>query len=555
MGAIRDTARRLAADAKITAADANELVETAKAQPAATAKKEISEVATKYRDAFDSKGWKALEKAAQAQGISLADESPLSSLSDRPELASIFAGKKMLSSSKSQNDPAVRTVQRALITLARLENKPELALASGADGEFGPQTAKAVKAFQTAHGLTTDGVVGPKTANALHAALVAASKGKPQPQDLNGDGKLTNERFTGDATLEAVAAGSKTLGKGAPKAATTRVQKALVDLGYPLPKYGADGDYGNETAGAVKQFQRDHKLYASGEVDAETLRKLDQVAPAPGKQPVTYPEYGKMFQDGVLTATVGVGYDEDGADLLERKQILDGLKSRGFKKLDVAKLGDKGLIEMGLNPAQVDKQGTYYFNTFIHNGHEVKALVKYVDRDTAAHKSRFAEGFANDDLVLYAGHARYGSGPDFDKKESTKGNFVIGANADGHRDGSLTPAYDAHMRDILKGAGNDLEKTKLKRDYQMMFFSGCTTKNYLDELRSIPAGKNRTNLDIVASNEILYWSNMDQNIFAVLDSVMAGKSSNAMNAKLDKINGEKVGFTFDGFAGNQFQPR
>jgi phage protein D len=36
------------------------------------------------------------------------------------------------------------------------------------------------------------------------------------------------------------------------------MQQCLLDLGYDLPKYGADGSFGTETLAAVKAFQRDH---------------------------------------------------------------------------------------------------------------------------------------------------------------------------------------------------------------------------------------------------------------------------------------------------------
>lgn len=45
------------------------------------------------------------------------------------------------------------------------------------------------------------------------------------------------------------------------------VQGALIALGYPLPKWGADGEYGPETASAIKAFQRDHGMAETGEID------------------------------------------------------------------------------------------------------------------------------------------------------------------------------------------------------------------------------------------------------------------------------------------------
>ena len=45
------------------------------------------------------------------------------------------------------------------------------------------------------------------------------------------------------------------------------VQGALIALGYPLPKWGADGEYGPETASAIQAFQRDHGMAETGEID------------------------------------------------------------------------------------------------------------------------------------------------------------------------------------------------------------------------------------------------------------------------------------------------
>jgi Putative peptidoglycan binding domain len=57
----------------------------------------------------------------------------------------------------------VRTLQRALASLGHPSGK--------IDGQYGPATIRALKAFQAASGLTADGVLGPKTLAALAKAL------------------------------------------------------------------------------------------------------------------------------------------------------------------------------------------------------------------------------------------------------------------------------------------------------------------------------------------------------------------------------------------------
>jgi len=44
-------------------------------------------------------------------------------------------------------------------------------------------------------------------------------------------------------------------------AAVRKMQNALLDEGYPLPKFGADGDFGNETMTALKEFMDEHSIH------------------------------------------------------------------------------------------------------------------------------------------------------------------------------------------------------------------------------------------------------------------------------------------------------
>jgi peptidoglycan hydrolase-like protein with peptidoglycan-binding domain len=55
------------------------------------------------------------------------------------------------------------------------------------------------------------------------------------------------------------------------------VQQALMALGYPLPKHGADGLRGPETKAAVEKFQSDNNLTVDGDPGPETVGKLNDI--------------------------------------------------------------------------------------------------------------------------------------------------------------------------------------------------------------------------------------------------------------------------------------
>jgi peptidoglycan hydrolase-like protein with peptidoglycan-binding domain len=317
-------------------------------------------------------------------------------------------------------------------------------------------------------------------------------------------------------------------------------QEKLLRAGYELPRFGADSDYGGETTRAVKEFQKDNKMVPTGELDATTMAALDK---APAASPVQFPEYGEMFKDGILQTTIGLGFDEDGNDIGVRRGVVQGLADRGFEKLDVKNLSDAQLKEKGFDPAQIDRGATYFTKPFDHEGKEVKALVKLVDRNTPGAKDKFADGMKKDDLIIYSGHGRRGSGPDFDHANSADGNYVMGkVNEAGH----------------YKLGKNDLDKSGALSDgYQMMFFDACNTDQYLDDLRSRPGNKNNGNLDVLASTTELAWSTSTRDIFNTLDGVMGAESIQDIKGRLDADNaepGKGPAFVADGFKTNTYRP-
>lgn len=69
--------------------------------------------------------------------------------------------------------------------------------------------------------------------------------------------------------------GHRTLRKGDEGSDVKELQTQLIKAGYKLPKYGADGDFGDETVQAVKAFQKDNNLTIDGIVGKQTYAALE----------------------------------------------------------------------------------------------------------------------------------------------------------------------------------------------------------------------------------------------------------------------------------------
>lgn len=112
----------------------------------------------------------------------------------------------------------------------RLQQKLDVA----ADGQFGPATDAALKAYQKDHGLAVDGIAGPDTfaQMGLHELI------------------LLMPGSTGET-----------------------VKKLQASLGIP-----ADGQYGPATAAAVKAYQQKNNLDADGYAGPVTLANMKMFA-------------------------------------------------------------------------------------------------------------------------------------------------------------------------------------------------------------------------------------------------------------------------------------
>lgn len=83
--------------------------------------------------------------------------------------------------------------------------------------------------------------------------------------------------------------GDRILKNGMSGEDVKELQTDLIRLGYDLGRYGADGDFGDATEEAVKQFQRDKKLTVDGEVGENTCAALEK-ALSKLERPVTDPK-------------------------------------------------------------------------------------------------------------------------------------------------------------------------------------------------------------------------------------------------------------------------
>lgn len=146
--------------------------------------------------------------------------------------------KKFISLKKGSMGNSVAVMQSYLIKLGYLD--------ISANGEFGTETEKALKRFQSVNGIISDGVAGTQTLGVLYGA---------SPKN--------------NTDLEVL---DRTLKVGMNGDDVKSVQQYLKDLGY-LDSI-VDGNYGNVTKVAAIMFQANEGLYVDGEIGNQSYKIL-----------------------------------------------------------------------------------------------------------------------------------------------------------------------------------------------------------------------------------------------------------------------------------------
>ena len=169
------------------------------------------------------------------------------------------------------NDAARVEAQLALSRADRIAVQQRLAAGryytSGIDGVFGAGTRRAITAWQRANGHGQTGYLN----RAQLTALTGGTEARPDP--------ATPAPAPGDS---ATAAARAELNLGLTRAERVQIQRNLISLGYD-PK-GADGLFGAGTREAIRAWQRNTGLAATGYMTTAQIQSLRTDAEARGTE-------------------------------------------------------------------------------------------------------------------------------------------------------------------------------------------------------------------------------------------------------------------------------
>ena len=487
--------------------------------------------------------------------------------------------------------------------------------ATGVDGDFGKRSKAALNAFvaelQSAASPTVPELPAEPEVPQLPTPPETPDSAVAQPtfrveDSLNQLAKQAldlpaeqRERLPQDLqdALRQIAAGDQS------QSTAKALQQALVDMGqklnYPGHSTGIDGQPGQRTRQAL--------------VNVAESAVTGQAAAVTKAGP--FPHYDRMLEDNLLDMTLAIGYDEGSdryasAHIFEQRKMLSELADRGFVRNDAKALE---LLKAAGQDLKADYTALYVKeNISEKDGKPVHAIVRVIhagDGTQGAEKRAAAiESMNQSDVFMYGGHARYGTGIDFDRNftvtidwngvknapASGKVTYrdygelkdLLGGNAqanqwlsrleqqgkieiEGSNAGNVRMSEkDLHraefgsrlMNKALEGVENTLSEEIQGDRYRLWLFNGCRTVDYMPSIqaegRENPTALGSKNLDIMTTEQTLYWQNISASLMSFLDGVMAEDGTPDLMQRMEQANPQQASratHSVHGFADNPKQ--
>ena len=364
-----------------------------------------------------------------------------------------------------------------------------------------------------------------------------------------------------------------------------------------VPLLLVDGKFGGKTKAAVIAFKRARKITPhTVTVDGTTWEALAR-PPVSGKPRAGKggPDYDRMFEDGLLEITIARGFDEHGNAGPETAQIIQGLKDvRGFQQN--AEKAHALREAAGRPPSTTGGMWFVKENVGTSADKPVHAVVRVISPEAEAlgdgsgARAAALEAMNQSDVFEYGGHARYGTGPDFDRNyrftvdwdkhpkppegksgtehyddaeklqedlkiygsakqrvakfEAFRASGVITFHAVSTGNIGINPKPMSHTGDFgahlmgLAAAEQErpLESSVTESRYRVWLFNGCSTKDYVKAIRSSSkanANLAAGNLGLHVTDDAIPSNESAEALLTYLDGIMARESAAALEERLE----------------------
>lgn len=295
--------------------------------------------------------------------------------------------------------------------------------------------------------------------------------------------------------------------------AILKIKNALHRLWYDFPVNGNGREFDAELQTEITHLRRDLGLpVLDNYIDRSTVLAIDQRL---SQIPVTkYLSQDRWSTHRTIFVSISLGYcpfdDRHSSDCafgedvfgVPAKDLAGDLIQRGYKKIETLDDAERIYQSEGRRFPKYPDYGNdkssrldaeqYFVKVFT----DRRMLVRIVNAERTNGRRAFLEALEDQDVTIYVGHGRYGTGPDFDEKKKFSDNVIINLKPDIPKTNkgkkfieSLNTWYKLRKR--FKKETNLLSERIApdngKERYRIWFFDSCWANNFLLPIRKIKA--------------------------------------------------------------------